>query len=144
MHLFRFFMLCFVMCFNKGIAPSLWSKTIINPIPNSASLDKRDPLSCRGISLASSMFKVYCHILKSRLSKWAEANTKVADEQNGFRKRRSTIDQIKSLTNMLDTKEKLQNPLFVLKLISGKRTILLIEIFYGNDYLNWEFMVKVL
>ncbi|XP_052808975.1 uncharacterized protein LOC128237452 [Mya arenaria] len=96
----------FSICFDKGIVPSLWSKCIINPIPKSSTADKRDPLSYRGISLASSMYKLYCHVLNSRLSKWSEENNIVSDEQNGFRKRRSTTDHIMSLYNILDTRKK--------------------------------------
>ena len=86
------------------------------------------------------MYKLYCHILNSRLSKWAEVNTKVADEQNGFRKGRSTIDQIMSLTNTVDTRKKLRKSTFCAFI----DFILSIEIFYGNDYLNWELVGKCL
>ena len=54
----------FNLCFNNSIVPSLWSKCIINPIPKSSTMDPRDPLSYRGIALASAIYKVYCRILK--------------------------------------------------------------------------------
>ena len=97
----------FNICFSKGIMPSMWGKCIINPIPKSSSLDKRDPLSYRGISLAPSMYKLYCSILNNRLSKWSELNGHIADEQNGFRKKRSTIDHVLSLHNLIDSRKKL-------------------------------------
>ncbi len=41
-----------------------------------------------------------------RLSEWMESNTKLCDEQNGFRKKRSTIDHLSSLTNLVETRIK--------------------------------------
>ena len=96
----------FNVCFDKGIVPSIWSKCIIKPIPKSSTADPRDPLSYRGISLASSIYKLYCSILNSRLSSWSETNGKLVDEQNGFRKSRSTIDHVSTLTYIIDTRKK--------------------------------------
>ncbi len=89
----------FNKCYSKGIVPTSWSKAIVNPIPKSSTSDSRNPLQYRGISLAASMYKVYCSVLNERLTSWAEVNNIVHDEQNGFRKGRSTIDHIHSLTS---------------------------------------------
>ena len=62
----------FNICFESGFVPSVWSKSIINPISKSSQSDPRDPLSYRGITLASSMYKFYSAALNNRLSKWAE------------------------------------------------------------------------
>jgi len=97
----------FNVCFNKGLVPTMWGKCIINPIPKASMPDARDPLAYRGIALASSIYKVYCSILNERLSSWAESNDKITDEQNGFRKKRSTTDHISSLTSFIDTRKKL-------------------------------------
>ena len=35
-----------------------------------------------------------------------EANGKIVDEQNGFRESRSTIDQVSTLTNIIDSRKK--------------------------------------
>ena len=102
----------FNICFSSGNVPSIWGKCIINPIPKASTNDPRDPLSYRGISLASSMYKMYCYILNERLSKWAEDNDNIVDEQNGFRRKRSTIDHISSLTNIIDTRKKLRKATF--------------------------------
>ena len=96
----------FNVCFNKGIVPSVWGKCIINHIPKSSPMDPRDPLSYRGIALASSVYKIYCSVINKRLSKWVEDNDKVADEQNGFRRKRSTIDHVSSLTSLIETRKK--------------------------------------
>ncbi len=52
------------------------------------------------------MYKLYCFILNKRLSVWSEANSKIVDEQNGFRKHRSTIDHLSSLTHIIETRKK--------------------------------------
>ena len=102
----------FNICFDNGIVPSEWGKCIINPIPKSSTSDRRDPLSFRGLSLAPSMYKLYCSVLNRRLSSWAEQNDKIVDEQNGFRKSRSTTDHILSLTSIIDTRKKVKKSTF--------------------------------
>ena len=102
----------FNICFDNGIVPSDCGKCIINPIPKSSTTDRRDPLSYRGISLAPAMYKLYCSILNNRLSSWSDENHKLVDEQNGFRKRRSTTDHISSLVNIIDTRKKLKKSTF--------------------------------
>ncbi len=103
----------FNICFDTGCTPTLWGKSIIHPIPKSSTNDPRDPLSYRGISLASSMYKVYSTIINTRLSVWSESNGKIVDEQNGFRKKRSTVDQIACLTNIIDTRKKFETANFL-------------------------------
>lgn len=102
----------FNVCFSSGTMPSIWGKCVINPIPKTSSIDPCDSLSYRSISLASSMYELYCSIINERLSKWAEENNKIVDEQNGFRKKRSTVDHIWSLTNIIETRKKLNKATF--------------------------------
>ena len=51
------------------------------------------------------MLKLYCSISNKRLSRWIEYNDKLVGGQNGFRKSRSTNDQISALTNIIETKQ---------------------------------------
>lgn len=102
----------FNVCYETGKIPRDWGKGIINPIPKSNMLDPRDPLSYRGITLAATMYKLYCSVLNDRLSKWLENNDKLADEQNGFRKGRSTIDHLASLTSIIESRLKKRLPTF--------------------------------
>ena len=90
----------FNVCFRTGNIPTEWGKGIINLIPKSNSNDQRVPLSYRGITLASSLYKLYCAILNNRLTRWVEENGKLVDEQTGLRKNRNTIDQVKYLTKL--------------------------------------------
>ena len=52
------------------------------------------------------MYTFYCTVLNDRLGHWVE-NQKLREyEQGVFRKNRSTIDQISSLTSIIDTRKK--------------------------------------
>jgi hypothetical protein len=55
------------------------------------------------------------------LSQWIDDNYGLADEQNGFRKWRSTVDQIASLTNIIDVLKNLRRPTFC-AFIDNKKT----------------------
>ena len=92
------------VCFNTGLTPKAWDMGIINPILKSSNTDPRDPMSYRGITLTPVLYKVYCHVLNTRLTSWAEETTIITDHQYGFRKGRSTTDSI--ATNIIETREK--------------------------------------
>lgn len=102
----------FDYCFTFGKTPVVWNKIIINPIPRSNMADARDPLCYRGIALASVSYKLYCNILSDRLTQCVDDNDLLADEQNGFRKERSTVDQLYSLTNIIEVRKKLRKSSF--------------------------------
>ena len=74
--------------------------------------DPRDPLSYRVIALTSSVYNIYCAVLNNRLNVWVENNDKLEGEQCGFRKRRSTVDQLLALTNLVVTRTKLNQSTF--------------------------------
>ena len=74
--------------------------------------DKRDPRCYRGIALAPAAYKLYCKLLSGRLSQWIDNNNGLADEQNGLRMGRSSVDQIASLTNIIDVRKKLRKSIF--------------------------------
>ena len=84
----------FKTCFDCGIIPTQWNKSIVKPIPKSSKNDPKLPLSYRGISLISCIYKLYSSILNSRLVDDLERTSFLVDEQNGFRKGRACIDHI--------------------------------------------------
>jgi hypothetical protein len=43
---------------------------------------------------------------------WVDDNDLLTDEQNGFRKERSTVDQLYSLTNIIEVRKKLRKSSF--------------------------------
>ena len=96
----------FNICFDKGVISNDLGKGLINTIPKSSTVDTSDPLLYRGITLASAMYNLFSSILNTRLSKWVEENEILTGEENGFRKTRSTVDQISSLSNIINTRKR--------------------------------------
>ena len=92
-------------CFISGVVPDVWKKGIIQPISKLSTTDIRDPLNYRGITITSIVYKMYCSILNRRLALWDTHNSIIIDVQNGFRKGRSTLDQISTLTNIIETRK---------------------------------------
>ncbi len=101
----------FNMCFKYGITPSAWHKGITNPIPKSGDKDPRMPLNYKGITLTCHTYKIYCTILKFRLTKYLEDNNILVQEQNGFRKMRS-LDHIFSLISTIENRYKRRQSTF--------------------------------
>ena len=79
----------------------MWSKSIIKPIPKNSQNDPRIPLNYRGISLISTICKLYTNILNKRLISYLDSNNIIEDEQNGFRKDQSCEDHIYTLTAII-------------------------------------------
>ena len=96
-----FLLSLFNHCLLKGGCPAAWKKALIFPIHKSGQSNKRDPLSYRGISLQSTVLKLYTYILNQRLSRWLEENNILSDLQNGFRPQRSCQDHMLSLYNII-------------------------------------------
>jgi hypothetical protein len=82
--------------------PMEWSRGIIVPIFKGGPPEfKCDPNKYRGITLLSIVGKTYTGVLNRRLNNWIEDNDILADEQAGFRRERSTTDQIFILTEII-------------------------------------------
>ena len=86
----------FNICFDYGIIPDKWSESIISPIIKSNNSDPRKPGNYRGISLLSSIAKVYGSVLNNRLMKYLDKKIFLCEEQNGFRQNRSCLDHMYS------------------------------------------------
>ena len=93
--------LFFNTCFDSGLSPSVWSKSIISPIPKSSMTDPYMPLQYRGISLLSCVYKLYAAILNDRLYSYLDVLDLTNDAQNGFRRGRSCEDHIHSLVSQI-------------------------------------------
>lgn len=80
----------------KGEVPTDWKLATIIPIkkPNK---DKLDPASYRPISLTSCICKTMETMVAKRLTSHLENGNHLADSQSGFRKGRSTLDQLTRL-----------------------------------------------
>jgi hypothetical protein len=91
----------FNTCFDKGMLPNHWREANIYPIPKNLLDDKRNPMTYRGISLLSTISKVYTSLLNQRILNYLEEENKLVDEQNGFRKGRSCTDHLFTTTSII-------------------------------------------
>ena len=58
------------------------------------------------MTLSPVTYKVYCTLLNESLVSWNERQNIIVDEQNGFRKKRSTLDHLTTLTSIIETRKK--------------------------------------
>jgi exonuclease III len=85
--------------YDRGVFPSQWCKSIIIPLLKKG--DPKNPENYRGISLLSTVSKVFTYILNKRLYSWAENEQKISEGQAGFRKGHATTDHIFTLISMI-------------------------------------------
>jgi len=88
----------------KGTIPKDWRKSIIIPLYKRG--DKEKIGNYRGISLLCTAYKIYAEVLRNRLEKEAEEKNKVPESQAGFRKGRSTIDNIMILHHIMQREKR--------------------------------------
>ena len=86
--------------YNAGKLPQRWKHAIILPLykPDKT---KSDPLSYRPISLTSCLCKVMEKLVNQRLTHFLESNRLLNNCQTGFRKNKSTLDQIIKLQDKI-------------------------------------------
>lgn len=77
----------------QGRIPKAWKRAII------VLLEKPGKSSLRSIALTNCTGKILERIVNERLIKWAESEHIMDEWQNGFRRNRSTIDNLVKLTN---------------------------------------------
>jgi hypothetical protein len=82
--------------------PADWARGLIFPIfKGGPSEYKANPLKYRGITLLSVVGKIYASVLNNRVTEWIESSGVLVEEQAGFRKDRSTVDQLFILTEII-------------------------------------------
>ena len=82
-----------------GYFPEKWSEGFIVPIFKKG--DINEVSNYRGITLLSTLGKLFTRILNNRLNKWAEAYNVYIEAQAGFRKHMSTVDNIFVLNGLI-------------------------------------------
>ena len=92
----------FEKIFRSCLAPTLWLRSLIKPIPKGSHLDQRLPVNFRSISLISTVGKLFTGLINKRISTFIETNDLLVDEQNGFRAKRSCEDHIFALSSILN------------------------------------------
>jgi hypothetical protein len=102
---YALFVLCNHMWLTEG-CPEDWGRGMISLLFKDG--DKRDPLDYRGITLLSVVGKTFASLLNERLMIYHDKGERLVDEQAGFRKGRSCMDQIfilkETLASRIDKK----------------------------------------
>ena len=91
----------FTIILETGIVPDDWCLGIIKPIYKNKG-PENDPNNYRGITLLSSLGKLFTSCLNSRLNLYAESSGLLNENQAGFRKGYSTLDHIYSLHSIIE------------------------------------------
>ena len=89
----------FNLVWNNEFVPSYWREGLIVSLFKKG--DREDPGNYRGITLLDVIGKLYCRVINNRLLKYLELNGKLHEGQGGFRIGRSCIDNIFSLTELI-------------------------------------------
>jgi sorting nexin-29 len=89
-----------MLIWNKEKLPHQWKESVVVPVHKKG--DKTDCTNYRGISLLPTSYKILSKILLSRLIPYAEEI--IGDHQCGFRRNRSTSDQIFYIRQVLQKK----------------------------------------
>ena len=82
----------FNLILNSRNFPTQWNFGLIKNLHKGGNKD--DPNNYRGITLNSSLGKLFCAILHQRLALFCDKNNIIAKEQAGFRKGYRTTDHI--------------------------------------------------
>ena len=83
----------------SGKFPKQWCKAVLVPIHKKGSMS--DPNNYRGIALLSVLGKVFTKVINKRLVNWAESANLQKEEQAGFRKGYSTVDNMFTLQSLV-------------------------------------------
>lgn len=91
----------FNFVFKSEKFPESWSEGFIVPVPKKGNLNKVD--NYRGITLLSTLGKLFTRILNNRLYFWADCYGVLIENQMGFRAGYSTVDNMFVLNALIDT-----------------------------------------
>lgn len=109
---YRMLTALFNKVYENNLVPSIWNTSIVKPIPKSSLNDPHIPLQYRGISLLSTVYKLFTSILNKRIQNVAEEI--LNDTQNGFRSKRSCEDHIYSLTSIIRNRKRDKQDTFII------------------------------
>jgi hypothetical protein len=119
--------------FDSGIYPTEWSKAIVVPLHKKGNPDVPD--NYRGISLISVLCKCYTYILNRRLYSWLEHNSKIEENQAGFRRDYSTVDHIYTLYSVIQKH---------LNMKKRKMYVAFVDFHKAFDSVNHELLLKAI
>lgn len=91
-------------CFELSMIPTEWRSAVVLPISKGSKSVSTEPLTFRGISLQCCIYKIYSGILNDRVYNFMENNNMLSNCQNGFRRNRSCMDHIYTVTDLIKMK----------------------------------------
>ena len=86
---------------SSGVIPHSWYKYKVIPLKKRCG-NPTDASSYRSIAMASTLRKLFERIICSRLDWFIESNNKISNQQAGFRRNRSTADNIIALWSAIN------------------------------------------
>ena len=89
-------------CLRTGYFPNAWKQAKVVMLPKPGK-DLTKPTSYRPISLLPAIGKIFERIVASRLSTFLDKSNYFDENQAGFRKKRSTLDQLFKLSQSVST-----------------------------------------
>ena len=87
-----YFHILFNKIFTSSYFPEIWSVGEVIPLHKKG--DKNNVDNYRGITLLSTLGKLFTRILNNRLTTWAESYSVYIEAQSGFREQMCTTDNI--------------------------------------------------
>jgi hypothetical protein len=90
--LLPFLLSLFNKIFTSGYFPESWSEGYVVPLHKKGNIN--DESNYRGITLLSTLGKLFTRILNNRLTEWAEKYGVYVEAQSGFRSKMGTTDNI--------------------------------------------------
>ena len=84
---------------DSSVCPKSFGETILCPLHKSGPTS--DPNNFQGFSLVNTMYKIFSSILNKRLYAWVVENEKLDESQAGFRAGYSAIENIFSLSAII-------------------------------------------
>lgn len=88
--------------YDSGDIPENFQKSIIFPLFKKNDINAVE--NYRGISFLNTIAKLFTGMLLTRITEWSNSNNILSENQAGFRKGYSTIDNIFNLINIIKTK----------------------------------------
>ena len=97
--LMNVFYTLFNKIFENAYFPKRWAEGFVIPLHKKGSINNVD--NYRGITLLSSLGKLFTRIIDNRLKSWAEKYNVYIEAQSGFRANMSTVDNIFVLNGLI-------------------------------------------
>ena len=91
----------FKKCFENGILPDEWRKSVIKPIPKNKKNVPRLPITYQEISFMPTMCKLFSMLLNNILSNVLESRELICDKQNDVKKALDKTDRSMLLSKLL-------------------------------------------